>query len=151
MSNETTNVVATETVATSKSKARQGRKLAKKNKSKSVIKSQHSHTTREGARVAIDVRTNKALKFIKEGAFGGRGARTSAIENAIKSSKRPLSVRQIEEITHAKAVAMHVRTLYTGARGRKYIGRKIDETTGAQVYFALKAPITVKLVTSKSK
>lgn len=107
---------------------------AKKSASKKNVKSKHAHT--EGAtRVAIDTRTNKALKFVSVGAFGGRGARTSAIENFIVKSKRPVSVREIEDATHARAVAMHVRTLYAI---RNVVARKIDDKTGAYVYFVAK-------------
>lgn len=136
MSNETIATVET----TSAKKSAAPKKSAKGGAKK--IDKRHA-----AQRFASNAKTGGALKFIKLGAFGGRGARTSAIENVIASAgAKGASIREIEQKTNALAVAMHVRTLYTGARGAQFIGRKRRDSDGAYVYFALKAPKTVKRV-----
>jgi hypothetical protein len=135
----TTNSANASASATDKSKG--AKKLVKsksKSKSKGAKKLIGRHTD-VGARVAVNTKTGAALKFTKLGAFGGRGARTSAIENVIVGAgAKGATIREIEAKTSAAAVAMHVRTLFTGARPSigAVLGRKRDEKTGAWRYFA---------------
>lgn len=127
--------------------------MAKKVAKSATVKASKSKSAAKSAKKReVEIVLNRVAKRLdngkplampsngKLGAYGGRGARTIAIENAIKTAgAKGLTMSEINSKSNTLAAAMHVRNLCASDgrphfNGKAPVGRRICPTTGKFIY-----------------